>query len=863
MIKKIFYNILTLFFITVVIFSQVEENYENVENILKSRINNIVIYDIFDCNTAFYKGDSSWYGEKYNDPQRQLNDCYLFLAVEDTLINPSTIDSYKKYFFGVIKNNSLLWLSNSFDNIYDKGEFICIKDLNNNTKIDICFSWINFHMDTGQDSELYIYEWNGNTANEINCADNGVSNIVSYDYPYYKFIDYNGDNIYEIQASIEDSVAYYKWNGITFCKTENIFNYTQEGYTVANDFNEKINAIVFENNGFLKFRYLISNEFSSKQSISRLYLAIDIDSLGIKLPINWQFATLNSTVLCELATKNKYDLILPGKQLNGIILGGKKVLPSIKQYFTQANYEKDIAGIDYNNPNEILSDFINNIYHNSKSGFTIAPVAYPGSDKLGLVDSLDYFINKSIELGWIKNQATGDKYINLINSAKSYLNSGDNHSARSVLSDMKTESVSDSTSNLTSEAFALIYYNTDYLLTQIPDEPTIENLFKNPDFEDGSTNYWLTNNPYGGASCTLKVNASDPLNGMYDAQMSITLAGTATDRPLLVAYLKENKEIGSAYTLTFRTKVVSGSPAIKYINYGEGLRLFNGTLSGEQEWTFTTLSATNSTDDIAFYLDGTRLSSFECDNFVYKKIAADNPPVITEQPASLTATEGETATFSITASGSEPLNYQWQKNGTDIPGADSDEYTTPTVAYSDSGNIYRCVVTNQYGSATSNEAVLSVRQAGTGSGNLVTNSDFEDGTTNGYEISNTLGEAVYTFNVNSTSPVEGNYDAVMDVTQAGTNNSRPLIIIYLDENKETGADYTFSFKTKVISGNPAIYYLNYGTGLKLFNNTLSGEQEWSFTASAVTSSSNYIAIYVDGTQEGSFAIDEVVYERIE
>ena len=50
---------------------------------------------------------------------------------------------------------------------------------------------------------------------------------------------------------------------------------------------------------------------------------------------------------------------------------------------------------------------------------------------------------------------------------------------------------------------------------------------------------------------------------------------------------------------------------------------------------------------------------------------------ITTQPASQTVTAGQTATFSVTATGTAPLSYQWKKNGAAISGATASSYTTP------------------------------------------------------------------------------------------------------------------------------------------------------------------------------------------
>jgi glucose/arabinose dehydrogenase len=90
-------------------------------------------------------------------------------------------------------------------------------------------------------------------------------------------------------------------------------------------------------------------------------------------------------------------------------------------------------------------------------------------------------------------------------------------------------------------------------------------------------------------------------------------------------------------------------------------------------------------------------------------LTVNAPPSITGQPASQTVTQGQPATFAVSAGGSTPLSYQWQRNQVDIGGATSSSYTIPAASLSDDGAKFRCVVTNGFGSATSNEATLTVR----------------------------------------------------------------------------------------------------------------------------------------------------------
>jgi hypothetical protein len=87
------------------------------------------------------------------------------------------------------------------------------------------------------------------------------------------------------------------------------------------------------------------------------------------------------------------------------------------------------------------------------------------------------------------------------------------------------------------------------------------------------------------------------------------------------------------------------------------------------------------------------------------------PPAIVTQPQNQTVTAPQTATFSIVASGTLPLSYQWQKNGSNIPGATSASYSTSATVTGDNGETFRCIVSNSAGSATSNSATLTVNTA--------------------------------------------------------------------------------------------------------------------------------------------------------
>ncbi len=89
-------------------------------------------------------------------------------------------------------------------------------------------------------------------------------------------------------------------------------------------------------------------------------------------------------------------------------------------------------------------------------------------------------------------------------------------------------------------------------------------------------------------------------------------------------------------------------------------------------------------------------------------------PAITEQPAAASVCPGEKAEFKVAVGRTCGLSYQWQKDGADlsdggeISGAATSALQIAAVKAEDAG-AYHCVVTNTYGSTTSDDAALTVK----------------------------------------------------------------------------------------------------------------------------------------------------------
>jgi hypothetical protein len=96
----------------------------------------------------------------------------------------------------------------------------------------------------------------------------------------------------------------------------------------------------------------------------------------------------------------------------------------------------------------------------------------------------------------------------------------------------------------------------------------------------------------------------------------------------------------------------------------------------------------------------------------YGSAPSGNAPSITQQPSDKTAQIGSSVSFSVSATGTPPLNYQWRRNGTNISGATGASYTISSVASSDDGDQFSCRVSNSYGSVISRAATLTVSSSG-------------------------------------------------------------------------------------------------------------------------------------------------------
>ncbi len=163
-----------------------------------------------------------------------------------------------------------------------------------------------------------------------------------------------------------------------------------------------------------------------------------------------------------------------------------------------------------------------------------------------------------------------------------------------------------------------------------------------------------------------------------------------------------NVTVNEGRTATF-TVVASGTNPLSYQWNKSGT-----AISGATSASYTT-PATSTTDDGArFAVVVSNAQGSVTSNEATLQVLPEVAPTITTHPAATSVTVGQSATFRVVASGSGTLSYQWTRNGSAISGANSSSYTTPATVMGDDGAKFACVVSNPKGSATSNEATLTV-----------------------------------------------------------------------------------------------------------------------------------------------------------
>jgi hypothetical protein len=208
-------------------------------------------------------------------------------------------------------------------------------------------------------------------------------------------------------------------------------------------------------------------------------------------------------------------------------------------------------------------------------------------------------------------------------------------------------------------------------------------------------------------------NYSVQITNSYGSTNSSSAVLTVTGMPPTISVPPTNQAVLVNSNVTF-TVTAAGSPPLSY------QWIFNETNFLADTNTFLTLTNVQVSQAGNYSVQVT--NAFGITNSPGAVLTVDAPPTIMSQPTNETLIAGASANFNVTACGSAPLSYQWQFNTATIDGETNAALTLNTVNTNQSG-IYAVVITNNFGSVTSSNAVLSVFATAVASFNAISVSD--------------------------------------------------------------------------------------------------------------------------------------------
>jgi hypothetical protein len=405
------------------------------------------------------------------DPYHTLAGAYVFLSKEE--IQDIFADLHGAV--GVYKNGDIIWQSDTIINaaLSLSAAISNIRDLNNDGKVDIVTSW--YKGAKGEVERLWIFSWDGQSGrleNGIDQTNESTLASVAFGFGYF---DIDGNDISEIvgkwypdKDSHQMEKIVYSWNGNVFGKWTPSPQPLPNGFYPRNRISAIVNAIILKVEAGFSYDYRLQSNKSSKQMINEFILSAPFDSISNdKSPDEWVLGGVPGRAIGWLALPGFDKCLKPGDSTSSFYFESCR-LPSFVGGLIRGDNGNwvDI----YGSASEFSPEkWYDEALSNSFKIMTIGPSNFPTPfSPLDFLDTLASFITQSRSLGWIKDQATADKYLGYFGSAKTSLQQNNTAATRTSLQQALQDVSIDSANNITSEAYALIRFNTEYFLAQLP-----------------------------------------------------------------------------------------------------------------------------------------------------------------------------------------------------------------------------------------------------------------------------------------------------------------------------------------------------------------------------------------------------------
>lgn len=190
------------------------------------------------------------------------------------------------------------------------------------------------------------------------------------------------------------------------------------------------------------------------------------------------------------------------------------------------------------------------------------------------------------------------------------------------------------------------------------------------------------------------------VSNVFGSVISSGAALTVISAPFIAGAFATNLVMGAGASVTLAPQI-QGTPPLAYQWF------FNGTILGAA--TTAALTLTNVQSGQSGLYSVLAVNGYGSTQANFSLMVTGTPPHLVTQPAGGSVLTGSTYAFSVSALGSQPLDYQWQFNSLPYPGATNAALVLTNLTIKQTG-YYRAVVSNAFGSVTSAAALLTVGQ---------------------------------------------------------------------------------------------------------------------------------------------------------
>jgi len=415
--------------------------------------------------------------EGIEDPYGTLTRCYVFVASGKTPADPN--QEHPRGFIGIVKNSQIIWRSDTLinDSWAVEAGIEDIRELNRDGKVDIVTVWQEGNR--GDQAYVWIFSWDGQSGSILNdIGSDNRSAIVSV-VDNMHIVDLNGDGIKEITGrwnSDADPTAYvsvtYSWNGHLYGKWPNPPQPPPSGIP-KNQADIMVKATVIrESSGSFVFNFVVENKPTSLQKLENFIVTRSTNNIVTNLArAEWEY-DLWRTQPAAVGWNDLFssNLLAPGEVERNFSFR-TNALPKIASYFSQGH-----------NGNTNLAE----IFTNSVQGKTLGPAdPHDPFVPLSFLDTLLSYTRQSAQLGWLGRNRDDDcddderpddgvvrNIENRLQKARRELVRGDSVKARRELVKLvrKVDRLQRRGERvMTSEAYALLKYNTEYVIERLPE----------------------------------------------------------------------------------------------------------------------------------------------------------------------------------------------------------------------------------------------------------------------------------------------------------------------------------------------------------------------------------------------------------